>query len=213
MYLVQGAIPLASMLRNSQCNISILVLNNCKLDLYGVLQIVQALCGNSSMKELDLAGNIDVSGREALQCETTLEEKTDSSPDAKNTESHQIQSELSPIDHGDGQLEVADSEDERMGPEPCPSGMSRSCAGSSRVVRLPDRQLIEELSAAIGSARQLELLDLSSNGFSSSDVELFYASWANSRTVHPALKHVNGELLHLSVGGRRCCRVKPCCKF
>lgn len=179
------------------------------------IAVIVDISGNSSVKELDLSDNINGSGKEAFHCETTLEGKPESSEtNARNTEPSplQMRNNLCVINHEYGQLEVADSEDERVGQEPDPFGMDRSCASSSGRVCLLKHQLIEELSAAISLARQLELLDLSNNWFSSSDMELFYASWAKSRIVHPALRHVDGQVFHLSVRVNRCCRVKPCCK-
>ncbi|PKI45235.1 hypothetical protein CRG98_034362, partial [Punica granatum] len=174
----------------------------------------QLWIGNSSVKELDLAYNVDEPEREALQRDITREGKSDDSLQPKNPESssHHVQNDLCALNHECSQLEVADSEDERTRLELHPCGMDQSCASSCDRVPLPDCPFIEKLSAAIGSARQLELLDLSNNGFSSAAVESFYASWSNSRAVNSALRHADGQVLHLSVPDNRCCRVKSCCR-
>ncbi|KAL7230356.1 hypothetical protein ACSBR2_008781 [Camellia fascicularis] len=130
------------------------------------------------------------------------------------------------------QLEAADSEDDDHPPNPIrmpaeeaaaaaassSSSPSDSCMMSSSCQRNPSDEeslqlLVRDLSTAIGLAKHLQFLDLSNNGFSMEIAEtLLYVAWSSlSSRAGLAQRHIQGNTIHLSLQGRKCCGVKPCC--
>ncbi|KAI8031922.1 Protein TONSOKU [Camellia lanceoleosa] len=131
------------------------------------------------------------------------------------------------------QLEAADSEDDDHPPNPIrmpaeeaaaaaaassSSSPSDSCMMSSSCQRNPSDEeslqlLVRDLSTAIGLAKHLQYLDLSNNGFSMEIAEtLLYVAWSSlSSRAGLAQRHIQGNTIHLSLQGRKCCGVKPCC--
>ncbi|GMP25438.1 hypothetical protein CsSME_00002310 [Camellia sinensis var. sinensis] len=130
------------------------------------------------------------------------------------------------------QLEAADSEDDDHPPNPIrmpaeeaaaaaassSSSPSDSCMMSSSCQRNPSDEeslqlLVRDLSTAIGLAKHLQYLDLSNNGFSMEIAEtLLYVAWSSlSSRAGFAQRHIQGNTIHLSLQGRKCCGVKPCC--
>ncbi|KAL5715016.1 hypothetical protein ACHQM5_016905 [Ranunculus cassubicifolius] len=54
-----GVNPVASLLANPHCSLRVLALNKCHLGLEGITKIIQALSGNDSLEELNLAENVN----------------------------------------------------------------------------------------------------------------------------------------------------------
>ncbi|KAL6286684.1 hypothetical protein ACE6H2_011074 [Prunus campanulata] len=177
----EGSVALSSMLLNSQCCLKTLVLQKCQLGTAGVLRIMQALSGNGFLEELNLADNANL--------------------DRQNS-AHNANTNL------DG-LEVADSEDDEV--KAAASGLddnhTRPCQRNSSSSGC---QFIQGLSSAIDMAKNLRLLDLSNNGFSTQDADILYSSWSGSR-FGSAQRHIKDQIIHLFVEGIKCC-VKPCCR-
>lgn len=109
-------------------------------------------------------------------------------------------------------LEVADSEDDKIRVENAASGFDNSCTSSCQKNSSFECQFIQELSSAIGMAKPLQLLDLSNNGFSTQAVKTLYCAWSSRSGAGPAWKHIKEQIIHFSVEGNKCCRVKPCCR-
>lgn len=110
-------------------------------------------------------------------------------------------------------LEVADSEDNSISNEPTISNCNESSTRSWQWDALSNSHLIQEFSITIGMVRQLQLVDLSSNGFSVEAVESFYSSWASRLSCGGSFqKHVTDHVVHFSVEGRKCCGFSSCCK-
>lgn len=186
----RGCYALVSLLTDPQCNLKSLILDRCHLGLGGILRIVLALAGNEYLEELHLAGNSDIADERALECRSITEAST--SDAVCNTNAAQ------------GELEVADSEDEDASRDDPSKRNSSVCS-----------PLIEELSVGISLAKQLQLLDLSCNYFSNEAIENMYMSWssARSKSSQLAYKHVkDDQVLHFCVLGRKCCSVRNCCK-
>lgn len=101
-------------------------------------------------------------------------------------------------------LEVADSEDEQI--------EERTATSSS--LSLPRKNhIVKELSIALAVANQLQILDLSNNGFSFEALETLYMSWSSSSSrTGIAQRHVKEEIVHFYVEGKMCCGVKSCCR-
>lgn len=108
------------------------------------------------------------------------------------------------------QLEVADSEEDPIRVKAAASGIDDSCASSGQKDLSLECQFIQELSTAINMAKNLCLLDLSNNGFSTKAAETLYSAWSSSRAGWE--RHIEGQTIHLFIKGKKCCRVKPCCK-
>ncbi|URE05449.1 TPR [Musa troglodytarum] len=179
----EGRDALASVLMDPKCSLRSLVLGNCQLGLVGMVQIIQALAENESLEELHLAENADAQ-------------------------------EIIPLKSDDGGLEVADSEDEAiMEEQPLLCGPDASCASSCRRRSSACGQPIQELSAAITSARNLQMLNLSRNKFSQEAIDSLYAAWSSPLRCNDgkSRKHVNMDVVHFSVNGKKCCGVRPCC--
>ncbi|KAK9272896.1 hypothetical protein L1049_003275 [Liquidambar formosana] len=220
----EGSNALASVLRNPQCCLKVLVLNKCQLGLAGVLQIIQALEENDSLEELNLAENAHLDKRYALQYDLAAKSSLQSFPSNLNVsesspkkcapkEVDGAQERLCSVNTECNQLEVADSEDDLIRVEPAVSGFDDSCTSScQRNPSFPECQYIQELSTAIGNAKQLKLLDLSNNGFSTQIAETFYTAWSLSSRAALAQRHIKEQTIHLLVQGIKCCGVKPCCR-
>jgi hypothetical protein len=74
-------------------------------------------------------------------------------------------------------------------------------------------RVIQELAKGIASAKQLKVLDLSQNGLSEEAMQWLYPAWASGeRGDGMAWKHVSKDVVHFSVDGMSCCRLKPCCR-
>lgn len=99
-------------------------------------------------------------------------------------------------------LEVADSEDEQM---------EEQTATSSSLSLPRKNHIINELSTALAMANQLQILDLSSNGFSVDALETLYMSWSSSGSrTGIAQRHEKNEIVHFYVEGKICCGVESC---
>ncbi|XP_056168053.1 protein TONSOKU isoform X4 [Syzygium oleosum] len=208
----EGISALASVLVHPQCGIKVLILNKCQLELSGVVEIIQALAENDSLKELNLAGNAN---------EEEIKSNSQMGPSLIHPASSlecSAAKEIDPAQNGPctlnrecNQLEVADSEDGQTGIEPDASGVNQSCASSWERIGAAESPFVEKLSMAIGMAKQLESLDLSNNRFSMNAAESFYAAWLSSRGSL-AHRHINKWTVHLSCQANKCCRWRPCCK-
>ncbi|XP_057495942.1 protein TONSOKU isoform X1 [Actinidia eriantha] len=221
-FMQEGGSALVSLLTNPQCCLRVLVLSKCHLGLLGVLRILQALPENFSLEELNLAYNVNLDKFNTLQYDSTVTEC------AKSMQTNQHMSDssfkISLPEEVEGaqqgsfapnsdQLEAADSEDDPNRMEPAVSGPSDSCASScQRNFSGQGIQLVQDISTAIGMAKHLKLLDLSMNGFSVETAEMLYASWSSTSRAGLAQRHIHDKTFHLSVQGRKCCGVKPCCR-
>ncbi|GMH06680.1 hypothetical protein Nepgr_008520 [Nepenthes gracilis] len=200
----EGGSLLASLFMNPQCCIKVLILNKCCLGPAGVIQIITALSENNSLQELYLAENIGQDEYDALHHpghelhEATL---------------NGSQSQRGPDSVQDHHLEAADSDDDAAGVGP---PVCRECdicmIDLQRNALPPENQYVKELSMAIGRAMQLQLLDLSSNGFSAPAVDALYDAWSSSLRVGLPHRHTKDQILHLSVQGKHCCGMRPCCR-
>ncbi|PIA41850.1 hypothetical protein AQUCO_02200346v1 [Aquilegia coerulea] len=221
----EGVNALTSLLVNPQCCLRVLVLNKCCLGLAGVTKIIQALAGNDPLQELNLAGNVNMDMEDILQSGTAqgLSSKCiqpdlnlcNTSPSKKFPDDvGDVQQDISLVNSECNHLEVADSEDGLIKAEPTLSALDDSATSSCRrTTTQPQIQLIQELSAAIGLARQLQLLDLSSNGFTQDLAEALYTAWSSTlRSGGSAQRHVKEHTVHFSVDGKKCCGVEICCK-
>ncbi|XP_047327706.1 protein TONSOKU [Impatiens glandulifera] len=182
----EGGVALASFLNNPECSLRVLVLNKCRLGLNGMLAILKALVANDSLEELNLAENIDVNEHQ------TLERVDNTTPQG-----------LCGVNMECSQLEVADSEEDEK--------FSESCIEKADAAAIDGP--IMELAAAIGMAKQLQMLDLSSNGFTKETAEELYVAWSVGSKAGVAEKHIEEpDLLHLLVNGHPCCKVRLCCQ-
>ncbi|KFK23643.1 hypothetical protein AALP_AAs64185U000100, partial [Arabis alpina] len=101
-------------------------------------------------------------------------------------------------------LEVPDSEDEQV---------EEQTATSSSLSLPRKNHIFKELSTALAMANQLQILDLSNNGFSVETLETLYMSWSSSGSrTSISQRHVKGEIVHFYVEGKICCGIKQCCK-
>ncbi|XP_059644880.1 protein TONSOKU [Cornus florida] len=219
----EGGIALASLLMNPQCCLKVLVLSKCCLGLVGVLRILQALSDNSTLEELYLAGNTkpdkdptsqyDLTAKQSLNSLVTKQHSSETSlMISVSEEVEAAQQGICAVNTECNELEVADSEDEPMG-EPALAGFDDGCTSSCQ--RSPSNlefQFIQELSSAISMATQLQMLDLSDNGFSTQIAEKLSTAWSSSSRDGIAQVHIHEQTIHLSVQGNKCCGVKPCCR-
>ncbi|XP_028797698.1 LOW QUALITY PROTEIN: protein TONSOKU-like [Neltuma alba] len=217
----EGSNTLSSLLMNPQCCLKVLVLRNCQLGLTGVLHVIEALAENNCLQELNLAGNAAPNELSSLRhdssikgCSENLEQKPDTRELSSPMKVDKTKEGLGTLKNANCELEVANNQDDRTRIETGTSGIDDSCASSSqRNSSYPKCHLIRKLSTAIGLANNLQLLDLSDNGFSAEAAELLYGSWSSSslrtRSSH---KHITDEVIHFSTSENKCCRVKPCCK-
>ncbi|XP_022741653.1 protein TONSOKU-like [Durio zibethinus] len=220
--MLEGGNALASLLMNPQCCLKVLKLNKCQLGMAGILQIIQALAENYSLEELNLADNADMDKQLAIQYgRVTYESSEILQPNHAISElslnpcvSKEFDDEhcLCALNTDCSKLEVADSEDDKIRVETAASGFNDSCASSCHRNSSLGCQFIQELSTAIGMIKQLQVLDLSNNGFSVQASEALYNAWSSGARVGLARRHIKNQMVHLSVEGNECCRVKSCCK-
>ncbi|CAN6572828.1 unnamed protein product [Malus baccata var. baccata] len=197
----EGSNALSSMLLDSQCSLKVLSLQKCKLGTAGILRIIQALSDNGCLEELNLADNANV---EKQYSEST---PTSSAPKEANPAQPGSCHANTDLD----MLEVADSEDDQEKAETAAHEFDDSCTSPwQSTSSSPRSQFIQELSTAVSMAKNLQLLDLSSDGFSRENAETLYSSWSSSR-VGSARRHIKDQTIHLFVKGIKCC-VKPCCR-
>ncbi|KAH9669138.1 protein TONSOKU [Citrus sinensis] len=211
----EGANALASLLMNPQCCLKVLVLSKCQLGLAGVLQLIKALSENDTLEELNLADN--ASKELTLQQNLSSVNSENLQPALKTSDC--VSKEVDTDQHGlfamntdCNDLEVADSEDDKIRVESAASGFDNSCTSSCQKNSSFECQFVQELSSAIGMAKPLQLLDLSNNGFSTQAVKTLYCAWSSRSGAGPAWKHIKEQIIHFSVEGNKCCRVKPCCR-
>ncbi|KAG9452829.1 hypothetical protein H6P81_005733 [Aristolochia fimbriata] len=178
----EGAKGLVSLLSNPQCCLNVLILNKCRLGPTGVLQILDALAENDSLVELNLAENISV-GQDCSLRHLPMPEspKPSQAGGCKEDESGQG-THLKVSDCT--RLEVADSEDNSTRDAPTISDLNDDCESSVARSDSEESWLFHKLSAAIGTARRLELLDLSHNGFSIESAGALYLAWKSSKGVY-----------------------------
>lgn len=196
----QGAIALASLLTNPQCCLKVLVMSKCRLGLHGILRVLEALSENCCLEELHLAGNICpeenctyhmMPVKETSDLKDTSLNFPDSSVNmSASKEGVASPQEVCPVNADYNQLEVADSDDDTAG---------KTAATS------------ENLLAAVKMATQLQMLNLSNNGFCQDVAEKLYAAWSSSR-AGLAKSHILDKVIHLSRQGKKCCGSKPCCR-
>ncbi|XP_077242137.1 tetratricopeptide repeat (TPR)-containing protein [Tasmannia lanceolata] len=209
----EGCNTLASLLMNPQCCLKVLVLSKCDIGLMGVLKIIQAVTENGSLEELNLAENANADKENTSHYHLTVQGSPKPSQICAPKEIETAQDGLCVGNSDCHSLEVADSEDNQITEEPPESICNDDCTSLSLKNRFVDHQLFQELSTAIGLAKQLQLLDLSSNGFSKEVVNAFYSAWASSSRFSGSVqKHVEEKIVHFSVEGNKCCGVKVCCK-
>lgn len=220
---LQGGSELGSLLRNPQCCLRILVVCKCELGFVGVIQMLQALSENCTLEELNLADNINPNEIQALTSNCKLsEEKYSFSPGGKNeTGSLKVAAselvdalpqEMCALSTSENQLEVADSEDELEGAQTSGPGYRCAYASPSRI--LPsESQPMQEFTAAIQLARSLKLLDLSGNGLSQEVTDVLFSAWSSGARTGLAHRHVvDGNTVHYSLQGYKCCGIKSCCR-
>ncbi|XVF61874.1 hypothetical protein PTKIN_Ptkin08bG0169300 [Pterospermum kingtungense] len=219
----EGGNALASLLMNPQCCLKVLNLNKCQLGMAGILQIIHALAENDSLEELNLADNADMEKQLSVQddkptngsSEFSQPNHTISEASVNPCVSKEIDGEqdLCALNTDCNNLEVADSEDDELRVETAVSGFNDSCASSCQRKSSLECQFIREISTAIGMAKQLQVLDLSKNGFSAEASEALYNAWSSSGSrVGLSQRHIENQTVHFSVEGNKCCRFKPCCK-
>ncbi|XP_010507089.1 PREDICTED: protein TONSOKU-like [Camelina sativa] len=216
----EGINALGMLLMNPCSNIKVLTLNKCHLKLSGVLCIIQALSGNKNLEELNLSENAKIDEtffvqpvKESLKLGQLLQGTSESvtsmdKPQTVETRQHcqnpGKEQDVCETNMECDDLEVADSEDEQ--PE------EQTATSSS--LSLPRRNhIISELSTALAMANQLQILDLSNNGFSVEALETLYMSWSSSSSrTDIARKHVKDDIAHFYVEGKMCCGVNSCCR-
>ncbi|KAK8618830.1 hypothetical protein V6N13_132809 [Hibiscus sabdariffa] len=201
----EGGNALASLLMNPQCCLKVLNLNKCQLGMAGILQLVHALAENESLEELNLARNADIDKQLGIKY---------AKPTNRSSESLQPNHTVSDgeLDTACNKLEVADSKDDEARVEAGASGLNDCCASSCPRNSSLVCQLIQELSVAIGMAKQLQMLDLSDNGLSVQASEALYDAWSSGSRAGLSRRHIEDRIVHFSMEGNKCCRLKPCCK-
>jgi len=182
---------------------------------------------NESLEELNLAGNIELEQHKSHgNNETSKKSSTDMS-DAVNKlqsaskgvckldqaegkpEHNENEQEEPDLDH----LEAADSYDNNLRGAGAESGLDDTCTSQGKAnASQPENRPIEGLATSISNLRQLQLLDLSDNGFSREAADMLFNAWCSGSRAGLAKRHVKGQTLHLCIQGRRCCGLKPCCK-
>ncbi|KAH1135194.1 hypothetical protein GLYMA_05G189400v4 [Glycine max] len=187
----EGSNALFALLVNPQCCLKVLVLKKCQLGLAGILHIIEALAENSCLEELNLADNSVPTEVSSLQYDLSVKSCSQNQEQKLDT------------------IKVDDNEDIPV--EAAASGLDDSCVSSCQRNSSPECHFTQQFSIAIGKAKNLQLLDLSNNGFSAQPAEAFYGSWATLRPLS-SQKHITEQIIHFSTRGNKCCRVKPCCK-
>ncbi|KAL0449782.1 UNVERIFIED_CONTAM: hypothetical protein Slati_1534600 [Sesamum latifolium] len=117
------------------------------------------------------------------------------------------------LNTNENQLEVADSEDDDQGVEVTLSATvgSQIRTPQNRIC-LSECQSMQELIASIKMAGNLKTLDLSHNGFPREVTELLFSAWSSGARASVADSHTDGNIVHFSVQGNKCCGVKSCCR-
>ncbi|XP_010247270.1 PREDICTED: protein TONSOKU [Nelumbo nucifera] len=220
----EGANAIASLLMNPQCCLKVLLINKCILGLAGILQIVQALAENNSLEELNLAENVNLEKDKTIQYDLTATQNSKSAWVDNRSQillkicvAAEVDAAPQGLDAANADynhLEVADSEDGLNKAESIPSALDDSCTSSChKNPPLPECEFVQELSMAIGMAKQLHFIDLSNNGFTVQAAETLYTAWSSSsRCGGATTRHIKDLNVHFSVEGRNCCGVKNCCK-
>ncbi|KAF2284375.1 hypothetical protein GH714_021245 [Hevea brasiliensis] len=220
--LQEGSSAIASLLMNPRCCLKVLVLNKCQLGLAGVLQVIKALSENDQLEELHLADNTNLEEHYVLQYDSASKGSADilqpnlsiSEPSSKMCVSKEAGTEqpgLRAVNTDCNQLEVADSEDNLVRVE-AGREFDDSCTSSCKKDSSSECQFIRELSTAISITKQLQLLDLSNNGFSNLAAEALYTAWSSRLGTGFSWRHIKDQIIHFSMEINKCCRVKPCCR-
>lgn len=220
---MQGGNALASLLKNPHCCLKVLTLYKCQLGLVGLIRILEALAENCALEELNLAANVCLDESHNLPHNFLIVKESSNSfqtdlnfitSSVKVSECEEAASqEFCAADTDCNQLEVADSEDDKVGVKPSASGIDDSCMSSSKKdLSNVGCQFIQELSNTISNAKHLKILDLSDNGFSEQVAETLYSAWSSSSRASSVESHIQGNIIHFKVQGTNCCSLKPCCR-
>ncbi|KAL6635242.1 hypothetical protein ACP70R_027913 [Stipagrostis hirtigluma subsp. patula] len=206
---LEGCDAIQAMLVNPQCSIRSLTLDRCNLGLAGIVRIIQALSGNDQLEELRMAENTNMALERTMEYQEDMQDI--STTEQKHCDYTEAHNDVAPGNIDLENMLVPDSEDEADEDRHAISGPHGSCASSSQ--NNTRCQIIQELTEALSSAKQLKVLDLSQNGLSEDAIQSLYSAWASGlRGDRMARKHVNKEVVHFSVDGMRCCGLKPCCR-
>ncbi|CAN4114152.1 unnamed protein product [Withania somnifera] len=221
----EGGRALAEAVSNAQCCFRVLLLQKCQLGLLGIHWILKGLSENYYLEELNVAENADRDEINALlqdpcslnkcsnvfQPEIILLDHTSEVSAANAKEGRQ--EDRYTINTDNNLLEAPDSEDEQVEVDAIERATNQSCSGTSvRNHSNLESEYIQELSAAIQMAKNLQLLDLSNNGFTKQLAENLYGAWASSSRSGSSRAHIEDNTIHLSVEGVKCCHLKPCCR-
>ncbi|KAK1322668.1 Protein TONSOKU [Acorus calamus] len=175
---LEGCTAIGSLLLDLDCPLKVLILDKCHLGISGVLQVIQALTDNSSLEELCLAENADLAKENTLRYDSTSQEDSKSLIQIFHSTAT---AEANVADNAHlKELEVADSEDDQI-EEPTVSGFDGRTTFSGS-------QLIADLCRAIGTAKHLQLLDLSKNGFSAEVAETLSSQVLDVKSMKPGNK-------------------------
>ncbi|KAL6551954.1 hypothetical protein OROGR_008108 [Orobanche gracilis] len=160
----------------------VLVVCKCEVGLAGIICLLQALSDNHSLEELNLADNVS-----PIEIRT-LTDSLRSADESSNSLGEGVnQPDSSTLPHA-------------------------MCDENQKRVVLSECQSTRQLSASIKLAGNLKLLDLSSNGFSQKVIDILFSAWSSGARAVVAQRHVEGDTVHLSVQGNKCCGIKPCCR-
>ncbi|KAF3650623.1 putative 40S ribosomal protein S18-like [Capsicum annuum] len=221
----EGGKALAVAVSNPRCCFRVLLLQKCQLGLLGILWILEGLSENYYLEELNVANNVDQDEihtslhdpcslnkcSNVFQTDANLLEHISEASAANAKEG--CQEDLCTINTDNNLLEAPDSEDEQVEVDARERTANQSCSGSSlKDHSISESEYIQELSAAIQMAKNLQLLDLSNNGFTKQLAENLYAAWASSSRSGSSRGHIEDNTVHLSVEGVKCCHLKPCCR-
>ncbi|PIN21063.1 Ran GTPase-activating protein [Handroanthus impetiginosus] len=221
----EGGGELASFLSSPQCCLRVLVVCKCELGLDGVIHLLQALADNCSLEELNLAENISSNEIQALRESLGLVEETSTSSQKGINQTNSFLKSPAPegvkafpqetcaLNTNEGQLEVADSEDDLDGVEATLSGLDdiNICTSQKRTP-LSDCKYMQDLTTSIKMAGNLKLLDLSRNGLSVEIRESLFLAWSSGVRADVAQRHIDENTIHFSAQGYKCCGIKPCCR-
>nr|XP_027074129.1 protein TONSOKU-like isoform X1 [Coffea arabica] len=217
----EGGTALASVLADPRCCLKTLVLSKCQLGLIGILRTLEALSSNCYLEELNLAENIlpaeleysllSVKGSpNSTQTKLILPNSLHKASAHKEFETST--QEPCAVNTDFNQIEVADSDDDIFGVNVAASGLSNEHISLSQKSLLnSESAYIQEVLAAIAMAKQLQILDLSKNGFSQHAVESLFTAWSSSR-AGLAQSHIQDSVIHMSVEENKCCGIRPCCQ-
>ncbi|TYG95255.1 hypothetical protein ES288_A11G253500v1 [Gossypium darwinii] len=171
---------------------------------------------NESLEELNLANNADTDKQLGILYWKPTNSSESSQPNHIVSEPSLnpcSSKEFDELDPNYNKLEVADSEDDEVRVETAASGFNDSSASScQRRNSTLECQFVQELSIAIGLAKQLQVLDLGNNGLSVQASEALYNAWSSGSRAGLSWRHIKDQIVHLSVEGNKCCRLKSCCK-